>query len=436
MRTGDLFLQHHVRVGMRRHGLHRRDFLRGISAASLAAGTLSWTDLLSVKADELRQQGRACIVLWMQGGPSQFETFSPKPGHENGGETTAISSSVPGIQIADRFPHTAQVMDDVAIIRSMTSREGNHQRASFLIHTGYAPTASVKHPAFGSIAAHQIENAACELPSFVRIGNRFRNCGEGGLLGVEFNPFEITSATRPPDNTQLATDPSRYERRLGLLGRIEAGHDDSGVSRLVDDHKMLYAKARRMILSPQMEAFDLEQETEADRQRYGEGEFAAGCLLARRLVESGVTFVEVGSSGRWDTHADVFPQTQKLAGEVDQPYAALISDLKARGMLDRTLVVWMGEFGRTPRINARAGRDHYPRAFNVALAGGGIRGGQVIGATDEGGTEVVDRPVTIPDLMQTLCSALHIDADHENMSPIGRPIRVVDGGEPVSELFG
>ena len=433
MKTGDMYLQHHVQVGLsRRRGLHRRDFLRGISAASVAAGTLSWTDLFSVQADELRKQGMACILLWMQGGPSQFETFSPKPGHDNGGETTAISTSLPGIQIADRFPHVAQVMDDVAILRSMTSREGNHQRASFLIHTGYAPTASVKHPALGSIAAHQIQNAACELPAFVRIGNRFRNCGEGGLLGVDFNPFQIATATRPPENTQLTTNPVRYQRRLGLLGRLE--QSNGNVQSLVSDHDKLYARATRMILSPQMDAFDLEQESSRS-PTHGEGEFADACVLARRLVESGVTFIEVSSPGGWDTHYDVFPQTKNLAEQVDQPVAALISDLKERGLLDRTLVVWMGEFGRTPRINARAGRDHYPRAFNVLLAGGGVRGGQVIGETDAGGTEVTERPVTIPDLMRSMCAALKIDADHENMLPIGRPIRVVDGGQVVSELF-
>ena len=413
----------------------RRDFLKGISLAGLAAGTMSWTDCMSLQADDLRRRGMACIVLWMQGGPSQFETFSPKPGHENGGETTAIDTSVPGIQIADRFPEVAQVMDDVAIIRSMASKEGNHQRASFLLHTGYAPTASVKHPAFGSICSQQIADAACELPSFVRVGKLFRNTGSGGFLGVDYDPFLMPDASKLPANVALSTDEKRYKRRLNLLGDLDAGYASAGGANLVADHERLYKKTARMVLSSQMKAFQLDDESQKTREAYGDSEFANGCLLARRLVESGVTFVEV-SAGNWDTHDDVFARTKNLAGQVDRPFAALIRDLKDRGMLDSTLVVWMGEFGRTPKINPKGGRDHYPRSFNVALAGGGIKGGQVIGATDEAGTEPTDRPVGVTDLFQTFCQSLKIDATIENMSPIGRPIKIVDGGEPVTELFG
>ena len=424
-----------TRVSMGRHGVwRRRDFLRGVSTAAMAAGALSWSDVMALESARLRQRGKACILLWMQGGPSPFETFSPKPGHENGGETEAINTNVPGIQIADRFPEVAQVMDRLAIIRSMNSKEGNHQRASFLLHTGYAPTASVKHPTFGAIAANEIGDAACELPAFVRIGRRIPNAGGGGLLGAEYDPFVLDRATEPPANTALTTDDARFRRRLGLLDRLEEQADDERIRQQVADHQKLYQQTAKMITSRDMQAFDLSREPENVRQQYGEGEFAAGCLLARRLVESGVTFVEVGSTG-WDTHADNFPRTKELAGQVDQPYAALIRDLERRGMLDSTLVVWMGEFGRTPRINPRGGRDHYPRAFNVVLGGCGIRGGQVVGATDESGADVAERPVTVHDLFQTFCTSLDIDSSIENMSPIGRPIRIVEDGEPVSELF-
>jgi uncharacterized protein (DUF1501 family) len=189
-----------------------------------------------------------------------------------------------------------------------------------------------------------------------------------------------------------------------------------------------------MILSSQMKAFDLEQEPAAVREAYGSSQFGLGCLLARRLVETGVPSIEV-TLGGWDTHLDNFPRVKELAGQVDQPLAYLIADLKQRGLLDSTLVVWMGEFGRTPRINPRVGRDHYPRAFNVLLAGGGIQGGQVIGSTDEAGTDVVDRPVGPTDLLQTFCKSLQIDPSFENIAPNGRPIKIVDGGTPVSELF-
>lgn len=428
-------LEHHVQLAVRRQGVvGRRDFLKGISAASLAAGTLSWTDLMSVQASDLRKRGMACIVLWMQGGPSQFETFSPKPGHENGGETKVIQTSTPGIEIAEGFENVATVMDDVAIIRSMTTKEGNHQRASFLLHTGYAPTASVKHPTFGAIAAHQLPNPECDLPAFVRIGSLFRNSGGGGFLGAEFDAFGLPKADQPPANSQPATSPERFSRRLGLLGRLEAEAGNAASASLVSEHQKLYSKASQMILSPAMKTFDLSSESDQMRAAYGESEFATGCLMARRLVEAGVTFVEV-SAGNWDTHNDNWPRTADLKAQVDQPFAQLIRDLKQRGLLDTTLVVWMGEFGRTPRINPRAGRDHFPKVFNVALAGGGVRGGRVLGATDAGGTEVTDRPVNVTDLFQTFCHSLKINAGHENMSPIGRPIKIVDGGAAVTELF-
>jgi len=376
----------------------------------------------------------ACILLWMQGGPSQFETFSPKPDHENGGETKAIGTSVPGIHIADRFPKVAQVMDHVAVVRSMTSTEGNHQRASFLLHTGYAPTASVKHPAFGSAVSHQIGDVTSQLPSFVRIGQRFVNAGGGGFLGSDYDPFVMAKARELPANAQPTTSTERFRRRLNLLDRLEDHASEEHLRKQIEDHHKLYAKSARMITSAEMRAFDLTREPEPIREAYGEGDFAAGCLLARRLVEAGVTFVEV-TVGNWDTHNDVFPRTRELAGQVDQPFAQLIGDLEQRGMLDSTLVVWMGEFGRTPRINPRAGRDHYPKAFNVALAGGGVRGGQIIGETNPAGTQVIDRPVKVPDLFQSFCQSLKIDASTENMSSIGRPIKIVDGGQAVGELF-
>ncbi len=428
--------QRHVRVGVNREGVvDRRDFLRYVSAASLAAGALSWTDLVQLRADELGKRGMSCILLWMQGGPSQFETFSPKPDHENGGETKAITTSVPGIQIAERFPHLATVTDQLAIIRSMTTKEGNHQRASFLLHTSYPPSPSVKYPAMGAVAAQELANSACELPAFVRIGGRFRNAGGGGLLGVQFDPFQLQSAGRPPENTKPATNVDRYQRRLGLLRTLESDYAAAGAQTRVEDHRKLYDKASRMILSSQMKAFSLDEEADEMRDAYGRTEFGNGCLLARRLVETGVTFVEV-SLGNWDTHADNQDRTRKLAEQCDQPFAQLLRDLDQRGMLDTTLVVWMGEFGRTPRINARCGRDHYPKAFNVALAGAGVRGGQVIGETDAGGAEITDRPVSVEDLFQSIYTCLKIDPETENISPIGRPVKLVEGGEPVAQLFG
>lgn len=431
-----MFLTHHTDISVRQqHVVGRRDFLKAISMASIAAGTLSWRDVMALEASNLRKQGKACILLWMQGGPSHFETFSPKPGHANGGETKAIGTSVSGIEISENFPILAKQMHDLAIIRSMTSKEGAHPRATYLMHTGYLPTASVKYPTFGSFVAQQVGDVAHELPSFVRIGdNRQGGVNGAGILGVDYEPFVLPAAGGLPRNTVPTTDIARYNRRLGLLEGLESASTRGASDPEIADHQKLYRKASRMILSPSMAAFDLEKEPPTVRDAYGQGQFAAGCMMARRLVESGVTFVEVQLNG-WDTHNDNFNDCKRLCGQVDQPFAALIQDLKQRGLYDSTLVVWMGEFGRTPKINPRAGRDHYPKAFNVVLGGAGIKGGQVVGKTNDGGAEVTERPVTVPDLFQTFCKALTIDPNHENMAGNGRPIKIVDKGEAVKELF-
>jgi hypothetical protein len=432
----DLNLEHHVHARTNCDCVvHRRDFLRVAAATGAAAGLMSWTDGICLSAEDLRKRGMACILLWMGGGPSQFETFSPKPGHENGGETKAISTAVSGIQIADSLPKCAAAMKDIAIIRSMTSKEGSHPRATFLLHHGYLPMGGVKFPTLGSHVAQQIGKPGFELPSFVRIGGRGADAGGAGFLGVDYDPFVLQNPEAKPENTQPATRDERYARRLKMLEQVDANFGAVEGKDLVVDHQKLIRKSSNMILSPRMEAFDLNKESDKMHEAYGRTKFGAGCLLARRLVESGVTFVEVNQEG-WDTHDNNFERTRTNNGAIDQPMAQLITDLKQRGMLDKTLVIWMGEFGRTPRINARSGRDHYPRAFNVALAGGGIRGGQVVGETNAGGEEVSKRPVTVSDLFRTIYTTLGIDADHENMSRIGRPIKLVDGGQVVKELLG
>jgi hypothetical protein len=450
-------LEHHTAVAVRnRRVVARRDFLKYSLSASaaclgpavvggLASAPLTFAETLAAEADNLRQRGMACILLFMQGAPSQFETWSPLPGHANGGETKAIPTSVPGIEIAENLPHCARAMNDLALIRSVTSKEGNHQRATYLLHHGYLPMGGVKHPTLGANISHQLHaqqigDAASELPSFVQIGGRLPNSGGGGLLGIDYDPFILQSATRPPANTTPSSAPARFERRLALLESLEGSASADGFAvhggeQVVADQHKLVRRAAEMIHSPKMEAFDLDREPAKLREAYGQGEFAAGCMMARRLVERGVTFVEVSSRG-WDTHFDNFARTRELAAQVDQPTAQLVADLKQRGMLDRTLVIWMGEFGRTPRINPRAGRDHYPRAFSAVLAGGGVRGGQVIGKLDPSGSDVTDRPVLVTDLFRSVYRALGIDADYENVSPNGRPIKLVDGGEVVSELLG
>ncbi|HVA47389.1 MAG TPA: DUF1501 domain-containing protein [Pirellulales bacterium] len=425
-------IRHHLQLAVDRRGVvGRRDFLRTLSAAGAAGGALGFTDALSLRADELRRQGTACILLWMQGGPSQFETFDPKPGHANGGETKAIATKIPGVQFAENLPRLATVADRLAVVRSMTTREGEHQRATYLMHTSYLPMASVKYPAMGSVVAKELPRSECELPSFVRIGQGLVTAG-GGFLGTQYDPFVVAAAGRLPENTRPTTDLGHFDRRLNLLTRLQTAR--TGGSPSPGEHEKLYASASRMIKSTQMEAFDLEREPDAVRSAYGSGAYSSACLLARRLVESGVTFVEA-VLGNWDTHLENFTRSRSLCEQLDQPFAALLTDLSGRGLLDKTLVIWMGEFGRTPRINPRAGRDHFPRAFSAVMAGGGVRGGQVIGATDDAGESVKDRPVSEKDLIQTVYQALGVDSRKEYMSPIGRPIKPVDGGQVVPEFF-
>jgi uncharacterized protein (DUF1501 family) len=392
---------------------------------------LGWFDFLSAHAEEMRQTGKACILLWMAGGPSQFETFDPKPGAETQGPTRAIPTAAPGIHIAEHWTRTAGAMREFAVIRSMTSREGNHGRATYLLHTGYAPSGGIVHPGIGSLVASEIGPSDFDLPHFVSINGP--SVGPS-FLSVPYAPFVISDPNRPPDNLPAPVPGSRLQRRLGLLKEMDNVFARAGAADEVRDHQALYSQTAQMVLSPRVKAFDLSAEPMALRDAYGRSSFGQGCLMARRLIEAGVTFVEVQSSG-WDTHGTELESLKKLIPPVDQGTAALLADLKLRGLLDKTLVVWMGEFGRTPRINLTAGRDHYPQAFNLALAGCGVKGGQVVGATDKLGTEVVDRPVSVQDLFCTFCRGLGINPRKENQSNVGRPLKIVDGGHAVRELF-
>lgn len=426
----------HEEVAMTRRSLSRRGFLYGTSAAA-AAGAFNFRDVMSAQAAELRKQGKAMILLFMQGGPSQLETFDPKPGTENGGPTQAISTAVNGIQIAEGWEQTARQMNEIAIIRSMTNKEGEHQRAVYQMHTGYIPSGSIKHPALGCNLARELGPAVRELPSVVTIGGDrglgFSGSG-AGFLGVDYEPFHVARPGSMPENVAATVNEPRFKRRLGLLDKLEGEFAQSGGATVVESHRRITDKSSKLVLSPLTTTFDLEGESAATKASYGDTEFGRGCLLARRLVEAGVTFVEVRLNG-WDTHQDNFDAVKGLAKQCDPGLAGLLADLKQRGMLDKTLVMWTGEFGRTPRINPRTGRDHWPRNFNALLAGGGIKGGQVIGETSKDGMGLTKDAVNVPDLFCSICKSLEVDPAKENMSPIGRPMKIVDGGQPVEGLF-
>jgi uncharacterized protein (DUF1501 family) len=408
----------------------RRRFLQTLAGSSALAG-LHWMGSPASVAEELRRQGKAVILLWMAGGPSQFETLDPKPGAPNQGPTKSIATSVPGTRIAEHWPRLAGAMKEAAVIRSMTSSEGNHGRATYLLHTSYPPSGGITHPGIGSQVAAELGQSAFDLPPFVSISGPSVS---SGFLGVKYSPFVVSNPSQPPDNLPSPVPRGRLQRRLGLLREMEATAGNSAMAPLIRDHQALYDQTARMVLSPRTAAFSLAGEPEKIRDFYGRSPFGQGCLMARRLIEAGVSFVEVQSSG-WDTHGNELPALKKLIPPVDRGTAALLADLKARGLLERTLVIWMGEFGRTPQINLTAGRDHYPQAFSLFLSGCGIKGGLVLGATDARGAEVIERPVLVADLFCTFCKALGINPRKEKDSDVGRPVKIVETGRAITEVF-
>jgi uncharacterized protein (DUF1501 family) len=434
-----------IDVGVTGHGVvSRRGFLKAIGGAALAAGAVSvgWRELLLAQAQELRRRGKSMILLWMDGGPSQFETFNPKPGSENQGPAQAIATNVPGVYFADFWPRTAQVMDKIALIRSMQTREAEHDRAINLVRTGYPITPAIRYPTFGSVVAMKRESASFELPAFVRIGKpriATRDV-DHGVLGVRYASFNIDTPGELPPDVRPRQSAEVLQRRLRLTGEFDQEFAANGGAHAVAEKSTVYERTERFMLSPRLNVFDLSREADKLRDAYGRTSFGQGCLLARRLVEQGVSFVEVISTGGrndagWDTHNQGFRDTPNLCAEVDPAYSTLLRDLSDRGMLDNTLVVWMGEFGRTPRLKADGGRDHYANGWITALSGGGVRMGQVIGATDANGVAVSERPVNVQDLFKTFCRVLGLNPHEEYITGDDRPVKLVEGGNVVNELF-
>jgi hypothetical protein len=379
----------------------------------------------------------ACIVLWMDGGPSHMDTFDLKPEAKGKGEFQAISTSAPGIQISEHLPHLAKQMHRVTLLRGMSTQEGAHPRAKYLLHTGYREgQGGIAYPALGSIVSSELGREEFPLPSYVSVGGRSYGAA---YLGARHQPLVVGDPSRGVDNLKTLVGAGVFDRRSGLLEDMESAFRREYPVGPGKDHQVTYERAITMMKCKEAKAFDLTQENEATRKKYGDSRFAQGCLLARRLVETGVRFVEVGLGG-WDTHDNNFARVKTLSGTIDQPVAALLEDLAERGMLNDTLVVWMGDFGRTPKINARSdkpGRDHFPRAWTSWMAGGGVPGGRVVGRTDKEGGTVEERPIGVLDFMATVCKIMGINPDKQNQSGNGRPIRLVDKGyKLVTEVLG
>ncbi len=413
--------------------LSRRDLLR-YSALGVAGVSMSgWLDVLAARAAETPARTKRCILLWMAGGPSHKDTFDMRPGTNHGGPFRAIDTNVPGIQISEHFPRLARLMNHGAIIRSMSTTEGEHRIATYKAHTGFRPgQAGLEYPSIGAIAAKELGNPEFALPHFVSVGNRSPGAG---FLGSRYQPL-IVNANRGVENLRPSVANDQFRDRFSLLEEMEQGFRSTQSAHVGQAHHTTYQRAVHLMMDPGARAFDIASEPAASRSAYGTGSFSDGCLLARRLVEAGVTFVEVVLGG-WDTHGNNFPLVRRLSEQVDPAMSQLVTDLHDRRLLDTTLVIWMGEFGRTPRINgsAQPGRDHYPRAWSSVLMGGGIRGGQVIGRTDAEAATVTERPVGTLDFLATVCRILGIDYNRQN-TVNGRPIRIVDrGANPIKELL-
>lgn len=433
----------------------RRDCLKIGLASLLGVSHSGWLPTLA-SAGTISRSPRRCILLWMTGGPSQLDTFDPKPGEPTGGPFDAIETSIAGIRICEHLPQVAKNAHELAIIRSMTSKEGDHDRATFLTRTGFAPQGPVRYPSIGSIVAKYLSGSQDKLPNYISISPFpfFNQAAFGpGFLGPAYAPMTVGERTSfaPAENDELRvnhlTPPGyvqgqRMGRRADLLHFLQSEFIRLHPFESAQVHQANYNQALRMVMSQVESAFDLNSEPPLLRDRYGRNRFGQGCLLARRLIERGVSFVEVslatlpGAPVGWDTHQENFNSVERLCQVLDPAFGTLIEDLKARGLLEETVVVWMGEFGRTPIINGFNGRDHWPDGWTAVLAGGPVRGGQVIGSTGKSGMKIEDRPVTVPELMATICSALGIDPNSENISDEGRPIRLVDNhAQPISEIL-
>lgn len=435
---------------------NRRTFGKHAGLGLLGASSSGWFPALAANVQAAGTQApKSCILLWMSGGPSQLETFDPKEGTPNGGPTKSIETRIPGIRIAENLPGIARQMDDLAIIRSMSTKEGDHQRATYFVRTGYLPAGPIQYPAIGAFLGKQLRRPNTDLPAYLSINPFGAISPEAfgpGFLGPAWSPLMVQSEIDRDQKIQFQVrnlQPSnrissaQVESRLNLLAKMEHSFLTERPDGPGRSHLQAYEQAVRMMKSESVSAFNLDAEDPALRDAYGRNPFGQGCLLARRLVEQGVSFVEVTLSTAgtdvgigWDTHTDNFAGVKTLCSVLDPAWSTLMTDLRQRGLLEHTLVIWMGEFGRTPTINPNNGRDHWPGSWSAVLAGADIRGGQVYGATSDDGVEIKDRPVTAQNFMATVCQGLGLDPTATNLSPIGRPIPLADhGSEPIKDLL-
>ncbi len=415
-------------------GMNRRHFMSHMAGAgALLGSSMSLGHSLRVHADTLKKNRKSCVMLWMGGGPSSMDIWDLKPGTDNGGPFKAISTSG-DMQICEHMPLMAKQMHHMSIVRSMSTREADHNRGRYYMHTGYVPDANVDYPSYGAVMSHELmaQRSGLEIPPFVSVGG----ASEGpGFLGMAWAPFNVSSTGRIR-NMEAKLEGERLAQRRFALETIENSFIAQKRGTVLEDHRKVLGKTFDLLTSAQMEAFNVEKEPDAEKEKYGKNGFGQGCLLARRLVEAGVPFVEVDLGG-WDNHQRIFQTLENdRLPTLDKAMSALVGDLSQRGLLEDTAIVWMGEFARTPRINAEGGRDHWARAWSVVVGGAGIQGGKAVGATNEDGTQVVTEPYSSEDLMASVCHGLGISLETTFTSRNGRPMKIANSGKIIKDLFG
>jgi len=411
--------------------LSRRALLKG-TVITAGGALMNWGSLTSLPAfaEAAQQQQKHCIMLWMNGGASQFETFDMKVGRPTGGLFRPISTNVPGTQICELMPKMSQQMDKIAVVRSMHTSQIDHPGGIHLMHTGYQESAAVRFPELGAVVAKYLGHDGADLPNFIKVSTN--GSSGSGFLGPKYQPFGIGPMGEMPPFSGSNIDPAVENRRHSLREFMEQQYAERSKAESSRMHHESYEAARRLLRANG--AFKIDSEWEKMRELYGDSLFGRNCLLARRLIESGVSFVEVGQSS-YDTHSDNFTGHKGLVPCMEHAWAGLMTDLARRGLLERTLIVWMGEIGRTPSINNRAGRDHFVRCWSAALAGCGIKGGAVYGETDQDGRDVKSNPVTEGDFFATIYQALGINPKMENFAGI-RPIPLANfGSKPVADIL-
>jgi len=417
--------------------LNRRHFLKHLAgySAMAVAGSQFVQGLVSA-APKLKKNNKSLIILWMSGGPPTIDIWDLKPGQATGGDFKPIKTTVPGVEISEYMPEVAKQMKHLAIVRSLSTTEGDHNRGRVLMHTGRVPNPIVSYPSLGSLTSFQLTPKDLVLPGFISIG---APADGPGFLGMNYAPFTVRNPGQPPENIRppmdMADDKGRVYRRERLFYGVEdnfvdsidrlGGHGKKKHADAATAHRDIYHKAFSLVASKEGDVFNVNKENRKTLDAYGaiRSNFGKGCLLARRLVEAGVTAVEVDLGG-WDLHQNCQAACKNKLPELDKAMGALVDDLVRRGHWKNTVLVWMGEFGRTPRINQNAGRDHWPRCWSVVVGGGAIKGGQVIGATDTDGTGIKDEPHTVGDLFATVFKGLGIEPTQQIRDNLGRPLTI------------